>query len=176
MENPTKSRNIEYLEVRYDVVTISRGEPSISSATVWNKKLGCNHFRFMDRHRLCRTLSGRLTCTNRLAATFYSTFPVRPASRGTLHLTLGQIQSEAETLLRQANGSGIAGTSEGASQDITVRGWIKSLRRQKHVAFLNLSDGTESNLRKGFQVVIEEPPLLEAIKSYVRFHHIDVLD
>lgn len=138
---------------------------------VWNKKLGCNHFRFMDRHRLCRTLRERLTCTNRLVATFYSTFRVRPASRGTLYLTLGQIQSEAETFLRQTNGSCIAGTSEGVNQDITVRGWIKSLRRQKHVAFLNLSDGTESNLRKGFQVVIEEPPLLEAIKSYVRFHH-----
>lgn len=130
----------------------------------------------MDRHRLCRTLRERLTCTNPLAATFYSTFPVRPASRGTLHLTLGQIQSEAETFLRQANCSGIAGTPEVVNQDITVRGWIKSLRRQKHVAFLNLSDGTESNLRKGFQVVIEEPPLLEAIKSYVRFHHIEVLD
>ena len=130
----------------------------------------------MDRHRLCRTLRGRLTCINRLTATFYSTFPVRPASKGALYLTLGQIESEAETFLHQANGSGIAGTSEGVNQDITVRGWIKSLRRQKHVAFLNLSDGTESNLKKGFQVVIEEPPLLEAIKSYVRFHHIKVLD
>jgi len=119
----------------------------------------------MDRHGLCRTLRGRLTCTNRLAATFYSSFPIQPAPRNALYLTLGQIQSEAETFLQQANGSCNAGTSEGASQDITVRGWIKSVRRQKHVVFLNLSDGTESNLRKGFQVVIEEPPLLEAIKS-----------
>ena len=175
MKNPTKSRNIEYLDVQYDVVTISRGKPSISSATVRNKKLGCNHFRFMDRYRLCRTLRGRLTGTNRLAATFYSTFPDRPASRSTLYLTLGQIQSQAETFLRQADDSGIAGTSEGANQEITVRGWIKSVRQQKHVAFLNLSDGTESNLRKGFQVVIEEPPLLQAIKSFVRFYHMEVL-
>lgn len=172
MKNPTKSRNIEYLDVQSDVVTISEGKPSISSVTVRNKKLGCNHFRFMDRYRLCRALRRRVTGTNRLAATFYSTFPVQ----STLYLTLGQIQSEAATFLRQANDSSSAGTSEGANQDITVRGWIKSVRRQKHVAFLNLSDGTESNLRKGFQVVIEEPSLLEVIKSFVRFNHMEVLD
>src|SRR5258706_13399292 len=98
MKNPTKSRNIEYLDVQYDVVTISRGKPSISSATVRNKKLGCNHFRFMDRYRLCRTLIGRLTGTNRLAATFNSTFRDQPAARGTLYLTLGQLQSATATV------------------------------------------------------------------------------
>jgi hypothetical protein len=145
--------------------TISRGKSSISSVTVWDKKLDFSHFRFMDRYRLCRILRGHPTCTSRLPARIYSSSQIRPASRSTLPLTLGQIQSKAEAFLRQANGSGIAGTSESASQDIAVRGWIKSVRRQKHVAFLNLSDGTESNLRKGFQVVIEEPSLLEAIKS-----------
>lgn len=165
MKNSTKSKNIESFDVQLVSWTISRGKPNIPSATVWNKKLGCDHFRFMDRYGLCRTLRRRLTCTNRLAGMFYSSFPSRPTSRSALYLTLGQIQSEAETFLRQINGSGIAGTSEGASQDITVCGWIRSIRRQKSVAFLNLSDGTESNLRKGFQVVIEEPPLLEAIKS-----------
>ena len=163
-----RTRNPKYFEVQLMSWAISRGIPSTSSATrerCGSEKLGRNHFRFMDRPRLCRTLRGRLTCTNRLAATFYSSFPFRPAPRNALYLTLGQIQSEAETFLQKANGSGIADTSEGANQDITVRGWIKSVRRQKHVAFLNLSDGTESNLKKGFQVVVEEPSLLEAIKS-----------
>jgi len=96
---------------------------------------------------------------------FYSPFHIRHASQHTLPPTLGQIQSEAETVFCQANGSGTAGSSEGAGRDVAVRGWIKTIRRQKHVAFLNLSDGTESNLKKGFQVVVEKPSLLEAIKS-----------
>jgi len=161
IKNLTKSRNVESFDVQYGAVDDFKRQ----AKTVWNKKLNFNHFRFMDRRGLCRNLRGHLTCTNRLAATFYRSFQTRPPARTTLPLTLGQIQSEAETFLHQANGLGIAGTSEDASQDIAVRGWIKSVRQQKHVAFLNLSDGTESNLRKGFQVVIEEPSLLEVIKS-----------
>lgn len=145
--------------------TISRGKTSIPWSVVWNKKLDFNRLRIMDRYRFCRILKGHLTCTNHLARKFYSPFQIRHTSQSTLPLTLGQIQSEAETFLRQVNGSGIASTSDGAGRDIVVRGWIKTVRRQKHVAFLNLSDGTESNLRKGFQVVIEEPSLLEAVKS-----------
>lgn len=144
---------------------VSRGKTSIPSSVVWNKKLDFNRLRIMVRYRFCRILKGHLTCTDRLARTFYSPFQIRYASQSTLPLTLGQIQAEAETSLRQVNGPGIASTSDSAGRDIVVRGWIKTVRRQKHVAFLNLSDGTESNLRKGFQVVIEEPSLLEAVKS-----------
>jgi hypothetical protein len=119
----------------------------------------------MDRHRLYWILIGQPTCKNRLSARFYSTFQIRPPSQTTLPPTLGQVQSEAETFLSRANNSDIAGASESASRNVAVRGWIKNVRRQKHVAFLNLSDGTESDLKKGLQVVIEEPSLLEAIKS-----------
>ena len=119
----------------------------------------------MDRRRLCLTLRVHPTCTNRLPTRIYRSFHIRRVSQSTLLPTLGQIQAGAETFLHQAKGSGIAGTSEGASQDVAVSGWIKAVRRQKHVAFLNLSDGTESNLKKGFQIVIEEPSLLEAVKS-----------
>jgi hypothetical protein len=168
MRNPAESGNIEsFVDVQYDVVdNFKRQVKHRPCAAGWNKKLDFTHLQFMDRHRLCRILRGYLTCTNRLATRFYSTFQPRPALRSPLPLTLGQIQSEAETLLRQeVNGSSIEGVSEGNSRDVAVRGWIKTLRRQKHVAFLNLSDGTERDLKKGFQVVIEEPSLLEAIQS-----------
>ena len=167
MRNPTTLKNIESLDVRYDVVENFKRQAkhALVGGVEQFKKLDFNHLRIMDRHRLCRILKGHLTCTNRLATRFYGPFQIRHTSQSTLPLTLGQIQSEAETSLYQANSSGIAGTSEGASQDIVVCGWIKTVRRQKHVAFLNLSDGTESNLRKGFQIVIEEPSLLETLKS-----------
>jgi hypothetical protein len=43
---------------------------------------------------------------------------------------------------------------------ISVNGWIKSVRRQKNVAFAQLSDGTDLDGR-GLQVVFEDPTLAD---------------
>lgn len=44
------------------------------------------------------------------------------------------------------------------SDEISVYGWIKSVRQQKRVAFAQLSDGTDLDGR-GLQVVFENPDL-----------------
>jgi asparaginyl-tRNA synthetase len=43
---------------------------------------------------------------------------------------------------------------------VSVNGWIKSVRRQKNVAFAQLSDGTDLEGR-GLQVVFENPALAD---------------
>lgn len=49
---------------------------------------------------------------------------------------------------------------ESKKPEIAVHGWIKSVRRQKHVAFAQLSDGTDLNSR-GLQVVFDDPTLAD---------------
>ncbi|KAG9053423.1 asparaginyl-tRNA synthetase, partial [Serendipita sp. 407] len=50
---------------------------------------------------------------------------------------------------------------DGSKPDETVvRGWVKSVRRQKKIAFAQVSDGTDLDAR-GLQVVFERPELAE---------------
>jgi len=43
---------------------------------------------------------------------------------------------------------------------VEVNGWVRSVRRQKNVAFVQLSDGTELDGR-ALQVVFEKPVLVD---------------
>ena len=52
------------------------------------------------------------------------------------------------------------GTLTSKANEVAVNGWIKSVRRQKNVAFAQLSDGTDLNGR-GLQIVFEDSTLAD---------------
>ncbi|KAG8776768.1 asparaginyl-tRNA synthetase [Serendipita sp. 405] len=64
--------------------------------------------------------------------------------------------------VRQLLAEGLRDVQEDGSRpdETVVRGWVKSVRRQKKIAFAQVSDGTDLDAR-GLQVVFERPELAE---------------
>eukprot|EP00729_Bicosta_minor_P007586 gene7586-26805_t len=76
------------------------------------------------------------------------TRPQRPVRK----MDLPQVVSEV--LSRGADGE--------VGATLTVKGWVRSVRRQKRIAFLNIADGSSLD---GLQVVVTDPTLVDGIAA-----------
>jgi asparaginyl-tRNA synthetase len=61
--------------------------------------------------------------------------------------------------IRQILGSDVA---TGSAERVEVNGWVKSIRRQKRVAFAAISDGSTEH---GLQAVFADPSLAKRCKQ-----------
>ncbi|PVG01478.1 asparaginyl-tRNA synthetase [Serendipita vermifera] len=93
-------------------------------------------------------------------ACLFSTSITRPSD--TLPKTIRQLIEEGRNSTQNERISNVEAGESTNVQDSIVHGWVKSVRKQKHVAFVQLSDGTEQGSR-GLQLVFENPSLVDGL-------------
>jgi hypothetical protein len=109
---------------------------------------------------------------NQRACLFSTSIPRRSA---TLPKTIRQLVEEKENPNKTPTpNEGVSNsdiTSSIGTQDSVIHGWVKSVRKQKHVAFVQLSDGTERESR-GLQLVFEDPSLVDGSVASLLSHQL----
>ncbi|CAG8671086.1 3552_t:CDS:10, partial [Acaulospora colombiana] len=93
-------------------------------------------------------------------ACLFSTSITRRSS--TLPKTIRQLIEEGNKSVQNEKISNLEAINSTKAQDSVIHGWVKSVRKQKHVAFVQLSDGTERGSR-GLQLVFENPSLVDGL-------------
>jgi hypothetical protein len=104
-----------------------------------------------------------------------ATTTARPVRTIGLPRTIRQVMEEGAAAAAAVDGGGggeaaaADGGGDGAADSahtvlgsaLTVRGWIKSLRKQKRVAFASIADGSTPG---GLQVVVGDPALVDGLE------------